>query len=130
MMSLGHIAVKRQGSPKAIGRDEGVGYFRIQILLNISPDRDWIECFKNPSKYRPDEAHPKLSEIQGNVLVFWSSEGHIKENVEWIDEYINQANECYHRKMAEKEARIKGQEEKTKKEKEELQRINKMLEKL
>jgi len=129
-MSLGHVDVERQGSPKAIGRDERSGFFRVRILLNISPDHDWIECFKNPSTFKPDEAHPRLAEIQGNVLLFWSSEGHITENVEWIDKYTSQANECYHRKMAEKEAEIKRQEEKMKREKEELKRINEMLEKL
>jgi len=133
-MPIGHEDVKRQGSPKTIGRDEKYpGLFRIQITLNVAPSSDWIDCFRNPSTWKPDEAHPRLAEIRtmrGSHIVFRSSEEHLKGNIEWMDKYISQANECYHRKMAKKEAEMKRQEEKAKKEKEKLESINKILEKL
>jgi len=134
-MSIGHEDVKRQGPPEAIGRDEKHhGLFRIKITLNISPDSDWIKCFRSPSTYTYGEAHPKFAEIRrmrgSSYIEFRSSKEHLKGNVEWMDKYINQANECYHRKMTKKEEEMKRQEAKAAKEKEELEKINKMLEEL
>ena len=127
-MSLGHTDVKRQGSPKAV--DEEDGYFIIRIPLNIRPDNEWIECFKNPSRYKPNEAHPKLVEILGKFLEFRSRREKIKENIKWIDDYISQANNCYHRKMAKKEEERRKREEKLRNKKEKLEEISRMLEKL
>jgi len=73
------------------------------------------------------EVHPKLTKIWGNIVEFRSSEEHLKENIEWMDEYIGQANECYGRRAAGKEAETKRQEAKATNEREELEAINKML---
>ena len=130
-MPIGHGDVKRQGSPKAIGKDEKYpALFRIQITLNIPPDSYWVDCFRSPSKFTGGEAHPKRAEIYGNILVYSFSGENLKDKIEWVDRYINQANECYHRKIAKKEAEKKRQQAKKAKEKEELESINKMLEKL
>jgi len=127
-VSIRHGDVKRQGSPKAVGKDERhPGLFVIQITLNISPDKDWIECFRNPRTFILEEVHPKLTKIWGNIVEFRSSEEHLKENIEWMDKYIGQANECYGRRAAGKEAEIKKQEAKATNEREELEAINKML---
>jgi len=131
IMPIGHDDVKRQGPPKAIGIDEKhPGLLRIQIPLNIAPDSDWIDCFKNPGTYKPDEAHPRMADIWGKILEYRFSEENLQKKVEWVDKYINQANGCYRRKMAEKEAEMKRQEEKANKEREKLESVNKVLGKL
>jgi len=131
IMSLGHGAVKRQGSPKALGRDENhPGLFIIKIPLNVHPDSEWMECFRNPTTFRLDSAHPKLIEVSGNNLMLRSPEKKITENIKWVEKYISQANGCYERKIAEKMAERKRQEEKLRKEKEELKRINDVLKEL
>jgi len=130
-MLIGHVDVMRQGSPKAVGRDkEHTGLFQVLLILNVSPDSDWRECFQNPREFQPNEAHPRLAAIMGDKLMFRSSEEHIERNIEWMDKYINQANECYRKKMAEKEEEIKKQEARSQAEKAELERINKMLARL
>ena len=126
-MSLGHVDVRRQGSPKAVSKDEVSGYFNIQITLNIDPDAEWQECFKHPAQYKLNEAHPSRAIIAGNTIYFPSSEDHFKDNIEWMDKYISQANECYRRKMVEKEEKIRREEEKQRKQKEEIERINEKL---
>lgn len=127
-MSIQHGDVKRQGSPKAVGKDERhPGLFVIQITLNISPGKEWIECFRNPRTFILEEAHPKLTKLWENIIEFRSSEEHLKENIEWMDKYIGQANECYSRRGAGKGAEIKKQEVKAINEREKLEAINKML---
>ncbi len=127
-MSIRHGDVKRQGSPKAVGKDERhPGLFVIQITLNISPGKEWIECFRNPRTFILEEAHPKLTKIWENIIEFRSSEEHLKENIEWMDKYIGQANECYSRRGAGKEAELEKQEAKAINEREKLEAINKML---
>ena len=130
-MLTGHNDVKRHLSPKALGKDKKhPGLFVIQITLNISPDKDWIECFGHPRTFRVDEAHPKLAKISGNILEFRSSEEHLKENIEWMDKYIDQANECYRQKLAAKTAETSEQGAKAEDDTEELEKINKMLARL
>ncbi len=126
-----HSGVKRHLSPKALGKDKKhPGLFVIQITLNISPDKDWIECFGHPRTFRVDEAHPKLAKISGNVLEFRSSGERLKENIKWMDKYIDQANECYRQKIAGKEGETSKQEVKGESETEELEKINKILARL
>jgi hypothetical protein len=126
-----HGDVKRQGTPKAIGKDEKhPGMFKIQITLNLPPDRDWIECFRNPGTYRLDEVHPKLAKIWGNVVEFRSSEDHLEENIRWMDRYIGQANDCYHQRASETVAKVKEEAVKATEETEELERVNKALARL
>jgi hypothetical protein len=127
-MSIRHGDVKRQGSPKAVRKDERhPGLFVIQITLNIAPDKEWVECFRNPRTFILEEAHPKLTRIWENIIEFRSSEEHLKENIEWMDKYIGQANECYSPTAAGKEAELKKQEAKAIDEREKLEAINKML---
>ena len=127
-MPTGHGGVKRIGSPKAI--DKSGDYVTIKITLNVSPDNDWGICFVNPSTFKPNEAHPRRVQFSGSALIVRYPKRRIKEYLEQLDNYIDQANECYRRKMAEKEAERKREEEKETKKKEELDEINKMLEEL
>jgi hypothetical protein len=126
-MSSGNVGFKRVGSPKAISKDESTGYLIVSVSLDGTPDWNWIECFKHPSTFTTSEAYPGRAFVTGNTITFSSSERTIKENVEWMDKYIQQANECYSRKMAEQVAEEKRQEERERKRKEELERINEGL---
>ena len=130
-MPIGHGDVEREGPPRAVGKDkEFPALFKIQIPLNIAPDNAWIDCFKNPRTRVLDETNPGRAEVWGKVLEYAFSEENLKKKIEQIDKYISQANECYRRKMAEREVEMKRQEEEAKKEKEQLNNISKILEKL
>jgi hypothetical protein len=124
-MSARNVAFKRIGAPKAIAKVDDV--LTVQVSLDGNPDWDWIECFKHPSTYTPNEAHPSRATVVGGTITFTSSQSGIKVNVEWMDKYIQQANDCYNRIMAERLAEEKRQQEIERKRKEELNRINETL---
>ena len=125
-MPIGHGDVKRQGSPKAIDKDGD--YIKIRITLNVSPGNLWLHCFAHPSKFRDNLAHPKRTRISGNILDVQYPKSRIKEYLEQLDDYIDKANECYHRKIGEEEAKTEREQKKEAKKREELDEINKMLE--
>ena len=121
---LGHENVKRVGLKAT---DKLGDKFQIEIELNLEPDFEWIHAFKRPHEYKHDEAHPKQIHISGNKLMFYSSERKLDENLQWIDNYINQANESYCRKKKQEADEINKKQEQEAKKKEELDRINKLL---
>jgi hypothetical protein len=124
-----NVAFKRIGAPKAIGKVDD--FLTVQVSLDGNPDWDWIECFKHPSTWTHNEAYPSRATVIGDTITFTSSESGIKANVEWMDKYIQQANDSYNRIMAERSAEEKGQQERAReierKRKEELDRINETL---
>jgi len=123
----GHADVKRV-STKATEKHGSL--FVIEVKLNVAPDYEWRKCFERPSTYQHNESHPSLVKIAGDELWFNSTEKNLEENIKWLDKYISQANECYHQKMAEITQKRKREQETEAKDKEEVERINKMLEKL
>jgi hypothetical protein len=125
-MSTINVTFKRVGAPKAIAKDAD-GFLTVQISLDGNPDWDWIECFKHPSTYTPNEAYPSRAIVAGNTITFTSSESSIKANIEWMDKYIQQANDCYSRRVTERLAEEKRQQEIERKRKEELSRVNETL---
>jgi hypothetical protein len=124
-MSTRNVVFKRIGAPKAIAKVDD--FLTVQVSLDGNPDWDWTECFKHPSTWTPNEAQPSRATVFGNTITFTSSESSIKANVERMDKYIQQANDCYNRIMAERLAEEKRQQEIERKRKEELDRINETL---
>jgi hypothetical protein len=124
-MSTGNVAFKRVGPPKVIAKADDT--WTVQVSLNAKPDWDWKECFKHPSTFTTGEAYPGNVLVTENTITFTSSASRIKENIEWMDKYIQQANDIYNRILAERLAEEKRQQEMARKRKEELDRINETL---
>jgi hypothetical protein len=124
-MSVQNVAFKRVGAPKAIVKD--ADFLTVQISLDGSPDYNWVDCFIHPSTYTPNEAHPSRATVVGDTITFTSSESRIKANLEWMDKYIQQANDCYNRRQAEQLAEQQRLLERERKRQEELNRINETL---
>lgn len=80
--------------------------------------------FKKPSEIKSMEVHPRAVQINGNEIAWNTSENKIKENVEWLDKYIKQANEKYDKLLAKREEEKRKLEERQTKEKEEPDRLN------
>ncbi len=120
------VEFKRVSSPKAT-KTEHYAFLTIEITLDGEPDADWIECFKNPGTYIPDEAHPFKASVSSNRIVFTSFRNNVRTNVLWMDKYIQQANELYKTMDAMYITEEKSQREREKAEKEELDRINEAL---
>jgi hypothetical protein len=125
-MTLEKVKFKRVGSPKAT-KSAHYAFLIIEITLNGEPDVDWIECFKNPSHFIPDEAHPFKASVIGSRITFTSFRTNVRTNVLWMDKYIQQANECYKTMDAMYIATEKSQREKEQAEQEELDKINESL---
>jgi hypothetical protein len=120
------IEFKRVGPPKAIESTQ-YAFLTVQITLDGEPNSDWIECFKHPSSYIPDESHPSKASIMGDCITFTSFRTNVRTNVIWMDKYIHQANECYKTLVAIHKAEKESQIAKEQAEKEELDRINESL---
>lgn len=120
------VEFKRVGSPKA-SKSTHYAFLNIEITLDGEPNSDWIECFKQPSTFIPDESHPSKASISGNRITFTSFRTNVRTNVLWMDKYIQQANECYKTMNAMHVAQEKSQRERERVEKEELDKINESL---
>ncbi len=126
LMTPEKVEFKRVGSPKAT-KTTHYAFLTIEITLDGEPSLDWIECFKNPSTFIPDESHPSKASVIGNCITFKSFRTNVRTNVQWMDKYIQQANECYKTMDAIYIAEEKSQREREQAEKEELDKINESL---
>jgi hypothetical protein len=99
----------------------------IEITLDGEPDSDWIECFKNPASFVPDEAHPFKASVIGNRIIFTSFRNNVRTNIIWMDKYIQRANDCYKTMDAMYIAEEKNQLEREQAEQEELDKINESI---
>jgi hypothetical protein len=108
----------------------GNGNLVVRITLDGNPPWDWVECLSHPLKYVFNEAHPSLATVAGDAIIFESSEPKIEDNIKLMDNYIDQANICYCKKLAHQHAeekRLLGQEQK---QQEEIIKINEKLKSL
>jgi len=117
---------KRVGPPVASSGSH-YAFLTIKITLDGEPKADWIECFKNPATYIPDEAHPAKAKVTGNSITFTSFRGNIRTNVLWMDKYIRQANECFQSMSEMYKAEIKSQHKRKREEQKEIDEINESL---
>jgi hypothetical protein len=120
------VEFKRVSSPKA-KKTSHYAFLTIEIILDGEPDSDWIECFKNPATFIPDEAHPFKAVVDGNRITFTSFRNNVRTNVLWMDKYIQQANEVYKTMDAMYIAEEKSRRKREQAEQEELDRINESL---
>ena len=125
-MTLEKVEFKRVGPPKATSSTH-YAFLTVKITLDGEPSSDWIECFKHPSTFIPDEAHPFKASVIGNCITFTSFRTNVRTNVLWMDKYIQQANERYKTMSAMYIAEEKSQREREQTEKEELDKINESL---
>jgi hypothetical protein len=123
---LENTSFTRVGSPKVTAKITD-DFFTVEITLNGNPDLTWEDCFKHSIEFKPNEAHPSRALVVMNKITFQSSESNVKTNVEWMDKYIQQANNCYNRKKSEQLAFQNKALEQERKRQEEIDRINESL---
>ncbi|MGA2683253.1 MAG: hypothetical protein ABSF44_15815 [Candidatus Bathyarchaeia archaeon] len=120
------VEFKRVGPPMVTAKI-GDDYFVVEITLDGTPDSTWIDCFKHPTNYKSNEAHPSRTTVSLGKITFSSSKSNIETNVEWMDKYIHQANDCYEKKMSEQIAFQNRVLDQAKKQQEEIDKINQSL---
>ncbi len=116
---------KRIGPPKVTAKIGDL--FTVEIMINGNPDHIWVECFRNPSRRKYNEAHPSNAMIVGNKITFSWTESKIKESIIDLDSYIQQANECYNKKMTEKRSAEKRVQEEAIARQADIYRVNESL---
>ena len=120
------IAFKRVGPPKAT-ESTHYAFLTITITLDGEPSSDWIECFKHPSDYIPNEADPSKASVKGHCITFTSFRTNAITNAQWMDKYIQQANECHKTMIAMRATEKKSRRKREQAMKEELDKINESL---
>ncbi|MCW4019178.1 MAG: hypothetical protein NWF00_10970 [Candidatus Bathyarchaeota archaeon] len=114
-------------SAKASDLDQN-GAFKLEIELDGTPTSSWFECFKQPSDLKYPDIYPKNAELAGNTILYYGiTQDKLKEKIEWIDKYIQQANKRYSQEVVKRQEMQKKAEEKEKKREATLQRINETL---
>ena len=68
-MTLEKVEFKRVGQPKATNSMH-YAFLTVKITLDGEPSSDWIECFKHPSTFIPNEADPSKASVIGNCITF------------------------------------------------------------
>jgi hypothetical protein len=92
---------KRVGPPRVKAKDAN-GFLTVEISLNGYPDYIWVQdFFRYPLSNTASGVHPCSVFVERSTIFFVSFEPDIKANVEWMDKYIQQANDGYNRKKAE-----------------------------
>ena len=120
------INIKRVGSAEAISKDNDSLWIRIR--LSATPDQDWIHCFRDPSSYQTNEAHPSNARFNtDNTIDFQSTVNGLENNIKWMDKYLEQANTAYNAKKAKVLADKKRKEDLEAKKIEDLKKINEFI---
>jgi hypothetical protein len=119
------VAFVRVGSCQVIAKVDDV--FTVQITLNGSPDSMWMECYRHPTDYTDNESHPSRTVVRGNKIVFFSIESELEKNVMAMDNYLNQANDCYRKKLIQQLALKNHSDFQKKNKQDELDRVNKKI---
>ena len=126
-MSTEKAEFKRVGPPRVKAKDVN-GFLTVEISLNGYPDYIWVQdYFRHPLFNAASGVHPSSVFVESSTIIFVSFESDFKANVEWMDKYIQQANDGYNRKRAEELLEEKNLLELERKRKEELERINETL---
>lgn len=120
------VEFKRVGAPNAMD-SERYAFLTVKITLDGEPSSDWIECFKHPSEFVPDEADASKASVIGNCITFTSFRSNVRTNAKWMDKYIQQANESYKTMIAKRIAEEKSRRKREQAKKEELDTINESL---
>ncbi len=131
MTHMSHqVSFKRISGSAQVIMKTGDGNFVVQIDLDGTPAWEWVECFSHPRKYKLNEAHPGLATIVGNSIIFESTENGLEENIAMMDDYLEQANVCYAKKLAQEEAEEKRVFQQEEDMREELAKVNQRLKNL
>ncbi len=102
----------------------------VHVPLNLQPDNTWKECFKHPTTHAGVSFPATKVKIMGNVMEFRTGELEAPNDLSWTYKYIDQANECYKKKIAEQSKKQTTQAEKEAKAQEKMRELTEKLRKI
>ncbi len=81
--------IKRMGPPEVL--DVVGSEYRLAVPLNRVPPPAWWTFFRDPGEWST-QCHPRAVGLQGNALVFDSTEEEVRAWVSYVDRWIVAAN--------------------------------------
>jgi hypothetical protein len=83
--------IKRVGSAKVISKDGDDLWDRIQ--LSATPNAEWLQRFRDPISCQTNQTHPSNAILNSdNTIDFKATMDGLKNNIKWMDNYIEEAN--------------------------------------
>ena len=118
--------IRRVGSAEVVSKNGDDLWVRIR--LSGIPNVDWLHSFRDPISCQLSKAHPSNARFNSdNTLDFESTMGGLKNDIQWMDKYLEQANPACIAKKAKELADKKRKEELEAEKKEELKKINESI---
>ena len=114
--------IKRASPPQAVQKVRD-NYFLIQVQLSESPSADWRRLFYDAQQDTPPDFPPRSLEITGALLRFRSDPASVTQKIEWIDRWVEKANQKEAAQGVRSEEQRRHREE-TEREKKELEDLN------
>jgi hypothetical protein len=92
MSGVTFTEIRRTGPPQAVQKVRE-NYYLIQIPISGSPGGNWRRLFYEMQGETPPEFPPRSVEITGTLLRFRSDAAGIGPKTQWIDRWMEKANQ-------------------------------------
>lgn len=121
--------IKRVGSAEVVSKNGEDLWVHIQ--LSAAPNLEWLQCFRDPISYQPSKSHPSNARFtSADTLDFESTMGELKNDIKWMDKYLEQANAACIAKKAKETAEKKRKDDLADAKIEEIKKINESIKSL
>ena len=118
--------IKRVGSAEVVSKNGEDLWVHIQ--LSAAPNLEWLQCFRDPISYQPSKSHPSNARFaSADTLDFESTMGELKNDIKWVDKYLEQANAACLAKKAKELEEKKRKEDLEDAKMEEIRKINESI---
>jgi hypothetical protein len=118
--------IRRVGSAEVVSKNGEDLWVHIQ--LSAAPNLEWLQCFRDPISYETSKSHPSNARFtSADALDFESTMCELKNDIKWMDKYLEQANAACIAKKAKELAEKKRKEELVDAKKEEIKKINESI---
>ena len=118
--------IKMVGSAEVVSKNGEDLWVHIQ--LSAAPNLEWLQCFKEPISYQPTKSHPSNARFtSADTLDFESTMGELKNDIKWMDKYLEQANAACIAKKAKEFAEKKRKDDSANAKIEEIKKINESI---
>ena len=119
-------SIKRVGSAEVVSKNGDDLWVRIR--LSGTPNVEWLQSFRDPISCQLNKAHPSNARFNSdNTLDFESTMSSLKNDIQWIDKYLEQANAACIAKKAKELAEKKRKEDLADAKIEEIKKINESI---
>ena len=118
--------IKRVGSAEVVEKN-GVDLW-VRIRLSGSPNVEWLQSFRDPISCQLNKAHPSNARFNAdNTLDFESTTSEIKNDIQWMDKYLEEANAACIAKRSKELSEKKRKEDLADAKIEEIKKINESI---